>query len=307
LFVSKAQRNIYPSIMMAPKNKSDRSLFEVTGLFKYDLENDAFFFGDSLKITNNTNAGNLITYNNKKSEIELEGNFNLGSELSYFNIKTAGKAIASFEKQETSELEIMTGLEFFIPEKLVKMMVNDFKQNSIGARSIDYLTRKDFYNQALANFIPMGKDYANTKAKMLNYGLELPNKYDPFQFLLTELTLTWNEEYGAFYSKLDQFGLASIAGEPINKMLEGYLECRMGGSNDKFFLYIAPNKGQFYFFQYENGILMTVSSNEAYNEAVENLKKNEKLVKKKGGDTYEVELTSGGRARSFVNRVKSGR
>ena len=307
LFLSNTSRSMYPSVMMAAKSLKDRPLFETTGLFKYEVEEDVFLFGDSIKVMSNTQNGNLITYENVTGTIKAEGNFHLGSDLKYFDIKTAGTAITSFDAAQPLELDVMTGLEFFLPEKLMKIILNDINTYTLEAERIDYLKRKDFYNKALAEFIPPGKEYANNKAKMLNYGLELPSKYNPFQFLLTELQLTWNKTYGSFFSNKDQIGISAIGGKPVNKMLEAYLECRMSGGADKVYFYCSPTEGEYYYFQYENGLLTTVSSNEEYNAAVEGLKKNDKIQKKKGGDTYEIALIDGSRARMFVKRAKNAR
>ncbi|MEM9824472.1 MAG: hypothetical protein AAF985_25525, partial [Bacteroidota bacterium] len=168
---------------------------------------------------------------------------------------------------------------------------------------VKYLDRKDFYNMALAELIPSGKDFANSKAKMLNYGLDLPEQYNPFSFLFTELYLQWNPETRSFKTYRQKSGLASIGDTPINKMLDLHIECRMpSNGNDRIAFWIQSPGEDFYYFDYQAGILNTVSSNEAYNEAVEKLKKKEQSRKMEDGELYEIQLTSGQSAQQFLRK-----
>lgn len=306
LFLNSLNAQLYPRVMMATQQRKDRTVFEAKGLMKYDQTNDQFLFGDSLKIVSGVPGGNLMTFDNQTGNLHSSGRFDIGSGLDYANLTVVGNLETNVqESTKPIRLEVVAGLELYVPEKLLKIILTDIVANGYEARDVKYLERKDFYNQVLADLIPAGKDYANTKAKMLNYGLELPEKYNPYTFLFTDLYLQWSPETQSFLSSRDRIGLCSLNGTAINKLLEGYLECKMpSNGNDQVYIYLQSPGGQFYYFDYSQGILNTVSDNSSYNEAVNGLKKKEQSIKMDDGELFEVQLTEQGRAKMFINRIK---
>jgi len=310
LFLNKITGELYPSVMMSLKQRKDRKVFGATGLFKLDAASDEFVFGDSLKIVSSVKYGNLLNYSNANGNLKVEGKFDIGSGLKYGQLKVAGEATTIFSTEATEvkplSIDALVGWEIDIPEKLLKMIFNDIMANAYDARNINYLVRGDFYSKVLSEFIPAGKDYSNTRAKMLNYGLELPKKHDPFAFVFGEMQLTWDEELQSFISHKEKAGLVSLGGEPVNKMLETYVQCRMPyDENDRLTLYVKSPSGSFFYFEYQDGALTTVSDNVEYNDLVENLKKKERSKKMDDGEFFEIQLADYSRANIFLNRIKN--
>ncbi|MEM8908416.1 MAG: hypothetical protein AAGD05_11265, partial [Bacteroidota bacterium] len=297
----------YTAVMMAPQFRKDRNIFQSQGLFKYDDEQQTFLFGDSLKVVSEVNRGNLLTFNNESGEVHAEGRFAIGEQLAYATLTTVGTANTHIDAAKTPlQLELMAGLEWYLPRPLLKIMLQDIQANAYEARNVKYLERKDFYNKVLAELIPAGKDYANTKAKMLNYGLVLPEPYNPYTFLFSELYMQWNPETRSFKSSRPKIGLASLGGQAINKMLKSHLEYRMtGNGRDRISIYLESPNGQYYFFDYQQGILSTTSNNEAYNEAVEQLKEKERSRKMEDGEYFEVQWTTPSKVKHFLQRMNA--
>jgi len=128
---------------------------------------------------------------------------------------------------------------------------------------------------------------------MINTGLKLPQKYN-FPILLSDLKMTWDENRSSLVAGKGMFGLAGFNGTPINKKIDGTLEFRILRNGTKKFTFqiVIPGETNKYFFEYQDGVLLTVSTNQNYNEAVENLKKKDRFVKTKKGQTLEIGLTN---------------
>ena len=250
-----------------------------------------------MKIVSGVRGGNLLTYDNENGTIQAEGEFNFFSENDVLVATAAG--VTKFEHQKDQdeisekEFELLVGFDLFLPSKLMKIIETDIVANGYNSQSINYLKNREFYRTALTAFIPDGKKLANTSAQMLNIGLEIPEKYN-FPIVLSDLKMIWDENRSSLVAKNGKFGVAGFNGTPINKSVEGELEFRILPDGTKRFTFqvVIPGDVNKYFFEYQNGVLLTVSTNPMYNEAVENLKKKDRFVKTKKGKTLEIGLTN---------------
>ena len=76
-------------------------------------------------------------------------------------------------------------------------------------------------------------------------------------------------------------------------MIDGVLKFRILNNGEKRIqlLIETPGNTNQYYFEYEAGVLLTVSTNESYNQEVEGLKKRDRMKKTKKGQTLEIALT----------------
>jgi hypothetical protein len=325
IYVSKTSAKIYPSIMQPLYVRKDRQLFEARGdngfgIFKYDKEKDNFVFGDSLLMRDGGMKGNQMVYANKDGNIKAKGKMNIGEGLNYLSIDAAGRLETTFPAEPVEEtsfpepgvtkaaFELMVGIDAIIPEKLLRIMAVDIQASSFDARVVDYLNDPTFYEEALAEFIPPGKDLDAAVMKVRSMGLDMPGKYDKYEILFSYLPMEWNPDLQSLVSSKEKVGVASINGETINRMLEAYVEFKMPTNlDDRLYVYIKSPSGNFYFFGYKQGIMNCASNNPKFNDAVEELKKKEKQFKMEDGEFYEIALVGPGTAQMFVNRVRSAK
>ncbi|MEM1322039.1 MAG: hypothetical protein AAGG75_17395 [Bacteroidota bacterium] len=319
LFLSKETARIYPRVMMPLFFTKDRPIFSAKGLFKYDKVRDEFNFGDSLKIVDDVMQGNRLTYANKDGKILAEGKLDIGSGLDYINVNAAGRVSASFDDKTSGGnsgqpgdanllAELMAGIDMMIPEKLLKIMINDLRASSFDARVLDYNKDTRFYERTLSEFIPDAKSYNSTISEMKNSGLHLPSKQDKYSFFFSNLPMKWNSDYQSFVSANDKIGLNSVAGTPINRWLSCFVEFKMPSNNDdRVYVYIRSPSDFYYFYGYQQGVLSIVSNNTKFNETLLSMKKKEKMIKMKDGEFFEIQEVEPGSAQMFVNRIKATR
>ncbi|MFT6021347.1 MAG: hypothetical protein ACJATF_000355 [Flavobacteriales bacterium] len=317
LYVSRETAEIYPRIMMPLRYSKDRPIIEAKGLFKYDKIQEEFNFGDSMKIADDVPFGNKLNFSNKTGKYKVEGKLNVGTGLDYVKVKAAGAVTGDFGGDAPPKdliFKMMAGMEIILPNKLLKIMAADLKSNSFESRVIDYVKSADFYEKALAEFIPpnkegnVSKDYKEARNRMLNTGLNLPNKYDKYSFLFSDLPMKWNSEYQSFVSMQDELGLCSINGEIYNRYVKSFVEFKMPSNNDdRMYIYILSPAEQWYYFGYKQGILSVVSSNEKFMEELNGLKKKEMIKKMDDGETYEIQVANPSTATMFVTRAQAAR
>ncbi len=318
LYVSRETAKLYPRVLMPLGFRKDRELFKASGLFKYKLAEDAFYFGDSTKVIRDSLVGNQLVYKNKGGRVEAEGRFNLGEGLKYISVDAAGTASSAFPSPQDTvfgpfadypfEGRFMAGISMIVPEKLLKIMINDLQASSFDASNISYLTDLNFYKKAAYELFPVSQEKAVKEAvDALTSGfLDIPPKFNPYTFLFSDLPMVWSSDLQSLVSSEKEVGVASVGGVGINKKLECYVEFKMPSNmDDRLYLYIKAPMGNYYFFGFKQGILNVTSNNTTFMDELFSLKKKEMFIKMDDGEMYEITAVEPSTARIFINRINA--
>jgi hypothetical protein len=311
-YISKEISACYPRILLPAYARADRQLINCQGYYRYEAQNDRYFFGDSARVINPAQRGNLMIFDNRVGTVQAEGGLNIGEGLNYMKVKAAGKLKSDFNITDSTTHtvtgEIMSGMEINLPKVLLDLIVNDIRSSSFDAPIAGYTTQGAFYDQALPVFVSDPKDEAEVMANLKSNIIALPKADNKYAFLLGRHTVIWNEEYQSFVSTEERFPLIAVNGEPINKVLTIYTEYKMpSGGDDRFYLYIKASADLWYFFGYQAGVLNVVSSSTRFNDVLAGLKTKQTQIKMPDGELYEIVLANPSLANTFVGRVKEGR
>ena len=315
-YVSKEMINVYPSMIAPLAMRKDRCLLSVAGLLNYDEKTDAFIFADSLKaLDEKAWKGNRLIFNNKTGKITGEGKLNIGTDLKYIKLATAGtietQVVAGTDSTSALELyqtkvEAMAAVDLILPEKLIEIIIKDLR--SAGAANlINYARDPMFYRKAGAELFPLEKEVVEALEQVNLGALNMPAKFNKHTFLFSNLPMKWNKDYQSFVSTGDKLGLVSIKGELFNYVYKGYVEVRMPNveGDDRLYIYIESPSGFNYYFGFKGGILSVTSTNPAFEEAAAALKAKDMILKMPDGLTYEIQLSNSTISSQFVNRMKA--
>ncbi|MEZ5044854.1 MAG: hypothetical protein R2828_33460 [Saprospiraceae bacterium] len=335
LFLSKETTRIYPRVMAPLTYRKDRAIFPVTGILKYDKEKDNFVFGDSLKVVTNEGRGNKLVFKNKTGQIEAEGRFNIGSGLKYIKVDAAGIAKTEIppppveQKEENLDMmaaeedtmalkanlipeipldaDLMVGVQLIVPEPLLKIMVTDIQSSGFDARNIAYLTDINFYKRAAFELFAPNKEVKEAIDGISSGMLDIPKKFNPYTFLFSRLKLNWDPDYQSFLSNEKKIGVTSINGEPINKLLDCFIEIKMpsGENDDRLYIYLKSPSELYYYFGFKQGILEVTSNNPSFMEALAGLKNKDLVLKMPDGETYEIQGVEASVAKVFLRRIQA--
>ncbi|MEM1319869.1 MAG: hypothetical protein AAGG75_06400, partial [Bacteroidota bacterium] len=306
LYLNRANSQLYPRVMMPLKHSKDRPIFEAKGLFKYDAKADQFQFGDSLKIVVGVKPGNVLTLGNADGGVATEGKFLLGPEAKVFRMNAAGRARTSFGQQDgTLKVDLMSGFEFWLPEKLIKIMLNDLQSSSFDAQIVDYKRETQFFERALAELIDDPKSLHHAIGNMKHYGLDLPEKHDPYTLFFSHLPMEWKPEFQSFITTKETLAFGSLAGTAINRWLQSVVEIRIPSTGEESInIYFKSPSDFYYFFNYKNGVLSIASNNQKFNDEMDGLKDKERIKKFKGGETLELQAVESAAAQLFLKKIK---
>jgi hypothetical protein len=151
----------------------------------------------------------------------------------------------------------------------------------------------------------MPTDRANKALESVGLGyLNIP-KEAGYTFFFGKLPFKWSIENASFYVK-DKVSITSIGERSLNKSIQGHLEFRTiikeSGVSEVFHLYLELPNTNYYYINYEGGVLSLLSSNPDFTTAISSLKKKELKVRiredgkiiKVGGDDKEEDLAENG-------------
>ncbi|MEO0734318.1 MAG: hypothetical protein AAFZ52_15890, partial [Bacteroidota bacterium] len=92
VYLSKPNRQIYPSMAQTLDFRKDHAILDCNEYFTYDEDRDVFLFGDSLRIfkPDSVLQGNLMEFDNTQGTIAGSGTLGLGGRLKYIKMKSYG-------------------------------------------------------------------------------------------------------------------------------------------------------------------------------------------------------------------------
>lgn len=315
-YLSKETNFVYPSVMMPLYFRKDRPILPTKGVFKYDPAKDQFIFGDSIKVMANNTRGSKLVFNNKTGKVEGEGKLNIGSALKYVSVDAAGSILGEFQNIPDSligktppppvDIDIMAGINMRVPEKLMRIVQNELEAAGFGTETVNYLTDLPYYQKRLGMLLPAGEDVDKAVSELSSGLLELPKKFNAFNFLLSGLKMRWDMDYQSFVSTKDKLGMISMNGQMSNKIVTGYVEFKMpSNDDDRIYLYLKLPNDIYYYFGYKQGILEMTSNDSRFMDEGAKMKKPELVLKMEDGENFEIQFVDNNRAQAFVQRVKA--
>ena len=91
LYLSKPERNIYPTMIQTPQRRTDHPILDASGVFTYDEDRDAFLFGDSARINDpSARVGNLMVFDHPNGRVTGDGELGIGGRLKYISMRSYG-------------------------------------------------------------------------------------------------------------------------------------------------------------------------------------------------------------------------
>ncbi len=305
LFIDRMTRKVYPNIMKGLRSSKDIPLFIVQGYLSERKSDNQLLFGDSLKIASGVKQGDLLSIS-EQGEVIAEGKFSFAPSKKLANATIVGSMKTSIDNNEHDEFNFMAGLNMYLPEKLMQIILTDFQSDIYEMSRVSHKPYL-FYEKALAELVTDSKALHAMVAELKSANdLVFPAKKNTYNFLFSKLPMEWSSDFHSFVSKGNKLGLASINGTMFNSMIESYVEFKIAPDGTQgMTMYIATPSGNFYYLSYREGILSTVSNNQQYMDLLLGMKEKELKKKVKGEGLYEINPVGPATAEMFVRKLKN--
>jgi hypothetical protein len=151
---------------------------------------------------------------------------------------------------------------------------------------------------------PKEKPDADVVVEATGKKFNFPNS--DYNFYFTDVRLTYDNSSNSFKGG-GPIGLSHLGQYYMGKKIYGFFEYG-GKRNDEFFnVYFETSESDWYYFYYRGHILFMISSNDAFNEAIQKIVPEKRRIQPDKSDTknwYTYQLGSDVKKKGFVERMK---
>ena len=272
IFLSDQTNALYPLYAAAVPNPTDISVFKVDGKLRYDNKNEVYTISRSDPADVNAYEGSLLTYTDATNSLKFHGPMSfIGNGIKDFKMVASGVGTANPDSARYA-VEALLGIDVTLPPKALDIMANELAKTTKNLPEAQTGSTNEFYN--LAQFIgDKGVDAASQRRGFAEPLMKLSPKL-VHTILLSRVNLRWNERRRAWYS-VGPIGIAGVGKEPLNALINGYVEIRRESGADVVQLYLEADKTSWYYLKFANNLLLVKSQNESFDAEIADKAKGE--------------------------------
>ena len=299
-FITIDSSHIYSTFVSPRRDPNDEQLVTAPGYLHYDKLKDEFVITSKEKHLAPDTTGSLVRLDTRYCELQESGKINMGIELGQIDIAPAGKVS---HKLETNEIkaEMVMALDFFFSTAALDTMIVDMLEQP-GLDAFDM--SNPFFQEYMSELI--GEKDANAfKNQIMLYGPEaVYPESAQHTMVLGDLRLNWNTATGS-YIRRGSIGFATINNRPVNRYVNGYFEMLKRRSGDLFRLYFQLPNDNYYYFSYSRGVMQTLSNNEDFVDAIQEIRNRKRKLKTPRGETpYRYIISTNQNRSQFLRRMR---
>lgn len=279
-FINIDSAHIYPAFLSDQKSWADVAIVGSGGYLWFDKAANRYLITSRERIANPSAAGNLLAFDRTSCELSGEGLITLGADFDLVILGTAGKYVSSTDSVNVS-INTLLGLDFHFSAEALAVMADEIRQSTtlkpVNLNSAFYENgMRDLFGETRAQKI---------KEEMSLFGTSKNPPSDlPWELLLNDVTLRWNETTASFRSE-GRIGVGIVAGRPVNLYTEGFIEIQRRRSGDMIDIYLKVNESVWYYFSYFRGVMMAQAGNRTFNNIISRTRQKER--KHPGSTTRE--------------------
>jgi len=300
LFFSQDTNMVYASFLSPQGARSAKEIIEADGLLTYDKENNLYEISNKEKLMEMSLPGNYVSLNIENCEIFSEGRYNLSSDLGQVKINSVGNSNYSTVK-DSIQFNLMMIFDFFFESSAIKKMGKDFELYLESLKPV--LLEGDLFNHGLIEILGKDKgDRAISEINLYNQYKKFPDELEK-NIVLNDVKMTYNREAKAYLSE-GMIGLGNILKTEIFRYVKGTIQLKKQRGKDILDIYLEADANTWYYFNYYNGTMLAVSSNDLFNNDIKALKGKNKKMKVESGPSYRFDATSVKKKDDFLRKMK---
>ncbi len=293
-------RRFYPMILEPLKSPNDKLFINSTGKMIFDTLNNQYSVGNPSRFIDNNKKENFVSLDNNRCVLRGDGNLNLGLDLNMFNILASGE----FEHViyvDSTYINSSMLLDFYFDEKAISMITDSLRlTNSEGANMFDGLfplfLRKNLPQTMAEKLITEISLYGQMK--------KIPESLS-HTIIFNDLKLYW-DSYTRSYISMGKLGVGYMGGNVVNKYIDGWLQIEKGRTGSEITIYLKPTSSTWYYFNYKNGIMQVISSDNFLNEHLESINDDKRILNSDSDDEYyEYVISTRRKSIDFVRKMEN--
>lgn len=300
LFYSPDTNMVYASFISLQGARSAKDVIEADGFLTYDRENKQYEISNKEKLEEMSLPGNYVSLSTESCEFTSEGRYNLSNDLGQVKLTTIGNASYN-AVNDSVQFNLMMVIDFFFESSLIKKMAKDFELYLGSLNPTPF--EGDLFNHGTIELL--GKERGDRALSELNlYGnyRKFPDELEK-NLVLNDVKLTYNKRARAYLSQ-GMIGLGNIQKNEVFRYINGIIKIEKKRGKDILDIYLEADGNTWYYFTYYNGNMLAVSSNDAFNKELRELKGKSKKMDVEKGPSYHFDATTPKKKDQFITRLK---
>lgn len=299
LAYSDQNRQFYPLILQPLANPTDTLLISAAGKIIYDTIKDAFSVGSADRFSNGNMKNNFVSLYNSRCILHGDGNINLGLNLNMITVKSTG-TFKHLIINDSTYINIAMLLDFYFDDKALSMITDSIRvSNNTGGNLTEGLFPM-FLRKTLPHDVA---EKSITELALYGQIRKMPVLLT-HKIIFTDLNLYWDTYTRSYISK-GKIGIGYIGGDVVNKYVNGWVQIEKGRTGSSISIYLAPTKKTWYFLNFKNGIMQVLSSDNAFNERIDALKPEKRILNPDSDtDYYEFVTTTRRKSIDFLRKME---
>ncbi|WP_210519079.1 hypothetical protein [Hymenobacter terricola] len=266
LFVSDQTNKLYPLYAATVPNPTDVPVFKVDGKLRYDDRKGVYSISRNDITDVNAYEGAALTYTDSTNALSFRGPMSFITSNKDYKMVGSGVGTANPDSARYA-VDALLGIDIVMPPKAVDIMGAEIAKITKGSPEAQDGGTNELYK--LGQFIGDKGVEAYTMRKGAADPLMKLSPKLAHTILLSKVNLRWNESKRAWYS-VGQLGLGGIGKQPLNAMINGYVEIRRENASDVVELYLEPEPQSWYYLKYANNVLLAKSQSEDFDGEIGN-------------------------------------
>lgn len=300
LFHNPDSNAVFAAFISLQGARSSKDLIEADGLLTYDKENQQYEISNKEKLEEMSLPGNYVSLNTENCMINTEGSYNISNDLGQIKLRAVGNAGYNAVNDSTG-FNLMMVFDFFFESSVIKKMVKDFE---IYLGSLDPVPFEgDLFNHGIIELL--GKERGDRALSELNlYGnyKKFPDELEK-NLVFNDVKMVYNKRAKAFIST-GKLGLGNIQKTEIFRYMDGIIQIKKQRGGDLLDIYLEADANTWYYFTFNKGTMLAVSSNEEFNKGLEELKGKNKKMNVEKGPSYRFDATNKKKKDQFIDKMK---
>jgi len=277
--------HVYSAFLSRRKNKNDVEVLTADGFLLFDKSTGEYKVSNKEKLVERNLPGNYVSLHVNTCVLYGEGKMNLGADLGMVKITPVGTA-SHYLIPDSTAFDLMIATDFFFDDGLLDKIAEAITAKT-DLPSTDF--SRPVYEKGLRELI--GKEKADKAISDINLYGKIKKFPDELKstFLFTDVKMKWNKKTRSFVST-GKIGVGNINKNQLNKLVEGKIALERKKTGDILHIYLQVEDGKWYYFEYNRGIMTAISSDEAWNTVIKNLKSDKRETKGDKGQSFRFIL-----------------
>ena len=280
------------------RSHNEYPILAAVGEIRYDKRNSRYQAGTPEKMLQPDLPGTLIELEAGQCAVTGSGPVQLPVDYGLLTQRTAGR-VKVFPTGTGLEAELTVGLDFPFQDAIWKLLAERIQQ---WPTSLPLDITETTFEASLREWLGLeGADEVMGGMTLMGAFKKTPASIQ-HRALLTGLNVSWDPSEDAFVSGENGLGIVSMDKEPVFRRVKGRVEWSMAGTTGIFRLYVHLDEENWYFFEYRNGVMNITSKDQAFIDAITELKDDKRRVKEGNQRFIYQILPSRSRRNEFVDR-----